>query len=266
MGRGSSKVSGGSAGAGGGMESAEAKKFIDEMAAARNSDMSMQDIAEGNVPLSNSDLQAAVEAFALEHKGVDENELMDAIKSKSDQMSKSAKTPTNDYKTWTVGTKVEFNGGDDFGVAEGVGRRGIKGKWESGTVKEVHSDHIIVDVPGTSSHMWLDEDTASQFRLAKSGASTPKKQTNKVSNTTQIKLKQQISSLKSKDIDNMSRSQLLKHAKTVMLARVGEPFQAKTKKEALARFDLLSSAQSTAYLKKLLKREKSNFSAELKKK
>ena len=31
------------------------------------------------------------------------------------------------------------------------------GKLHSGTVKETHIDHIIVDVPGISDHCWFEE-------------------------------------------------------------------------------------------------------------
>lgn len=71
----------------------------------------------------------------------------------------------NDYKTWTVGTKVEYNGGDDFGFSEGQVRRGLQGKWQDGTVTEVHNDHLIVNVPSVSTHLWLDDDTKEQFRV-----------------------------------------------------------------------------------------------------
>lgn len=81
----------------------------------------------------------------------------------------------------------------------------------------------------------------------------------------QMQLKQNISSLKVKDIDKMTRKQLLKYVRDVMLALVGEPFYSRTREEAERRFDLLAPAQSTAQLKKTLKNNKTRFTEQLKK-
>lgn len=37
-------------------------------------------------------------------------------------------------------------------------RYNCDGKWYKGTVKEIHDDHIIVDIPDISNHMWFEED------------------------------------------------------------------------------------------------------------
>lgn len=73
----------------------------------------------------------------------------------------------NDWKTWTPGTKVEFNMGDDLVMGEDRGGRS-SGSWVSGTVKSIHKDHIIVDVPTVSDHMWLEDFNAKQYRVKKS--------------------------------------------------------------------------------------------------
>ena len=80
----------------------------------------------------------------------------------------------------------------------------------------------------------------------------------------QLNYKKAISSLKGSDIDKMSRTQLLKYAKNVALAHVGEPFYPKTADEATRQFNLLASSQSTAYLKSSLKKQKAKFTREIK--
>lgn len=34
----------------------------------------------------------------------------------------------------------------------------------TGTIKEIHSDHIIVDCPGISDHLWFDDDNMDMLR------------------------------------------------------------------------------------------------------
>jgi hypothetical protein len=71
----------------------------------------------------------------------------------------------NDFTTWTKGTEVEFDASDDtFGW---YSRQMSGQKWDSGVVKEVHDDHLIVDVPAVSDHMWLDADNAELYRVKK---------------------------------------------------------------------------------------------------
>ena len=62
----------------------------------------------------------------------------------------------------------------------------------------------------------------------------------------------------------MSRSQLLKYMKNVMFANIGKQFYAKSIDEAKAQFDALQKAQTTAALKRSLKKAKTKFTSELK--
>ena len=68
-----------------------------------------------------------------------------------------------DWKTWTKGTQVQYNGSDDVGIVDGEVRRNKREIWDDGVVKEVHSDHLIVSSDGTN--LWLDADTADLFRI-----------------------------------------------------------------------------------------------------
>ena len=74
----------------------------------------------------------------------------------------------NDFTTWTVGTKVEYlEEGDVFPGPNGQVVQGTSSKVVSGTVKEVYPDHLIVDVPSISDHMYLDETFADLYRAKK---------------------------------------------------------------------------------------------------
>lgn len=48
-----------------------------------------------------------------------------------------------------VGQKVRYKENDDFGF--------LPPKFYKGTVKETYEDHIIVDVPEISDHLWFEE-------------------------------------------------------------------------------------------------------------
>lgn len=48
-----------------------------------------------------------------------------------------------------VGQKVKYKIIDDY-------TEEFKG-WASGTVKETYEDHIIVDIPTISNHMWFED-------------------------------------------------------------------------------------------------------------
>ena len=58
----------------------------------------------------------------------------------------------NDWKTWTVGTKVTYHW-EDGGTTPGI-------------VKEIHNDHLIVNVPAYSD-LWLDDDFKHLFSNAR---------------------------------------------------------------------------------------------------
>lgn len=70
----------------------------------------------------------------------------------------------NDWKTWTVGTKVEYSEEGDFVQGENGMVKGVAGRTLDGTVTEVHDDHLIIDVPSVSDHMWMDKDFIEFFR------------------------------------------------------------------------------------------------------
>ena len=76
MGRGSSKAGGGSGGGKSGGNGGQ-DSFINEMVDAMTRQYSIDE-----TPFSNSDLQSAVEAYAMTHKGVNEDAMLDAIRNK----------------------------------------------------------------------------------------------------------------------------------------------------------------------------------------
>jgi hypothetical protein len=47
-----------------------------------------------------------------------------------------------------VGQKVRYLSDDDFGG---------RATWHKGTVTQTYEDHIIVDIPDISDHMWFEE-------------------------------------------------------------------------------------------------------------
>ena len=76
---------GGKRGSGGGAtQGNDREQFIDEMVKALNNN------DPDEIPMSNSDLQAAVEAYAMTHKGVNEDALLEEIQRKA-----NPKTLTN---------------------------------------------------------------------------------------------------------------------------------------------------------------------------
>ena len=76
MGRGSSKLSGGGGGAMAGGQQTDEQKFIADMVESMT-----RTIGPDDTPMSNSDLESAVEAFAMTHPGTDEDGVLDAIRS-----------------------------------------------------------------------------------------------------------------------------------------------------------------------------------------
>lgn len=67
------------------------------------------------------------------------------------------------WRTWKVGTKIEYRENSDayeLGLSSDPGN-----KWIKCEVKNVYPDHLIIDIPGISSHMWLDDIIAENFRL-----------------------------------------------------------------------------------------------------
>ena len=82
MGKGTSKAGGGS----GGGKANEQEKFVNEMVEAMTRQYTREE-----TPFSNSDLEGAVEAYAMTHKGVDENALLNTIRGKVDTVQKTAK-------------------------------------------------------------------------------------------------------------------------------------------------------------------------------
>lgn len=76
-----------------------------------------------------------------------------------------ADTPNNveSFNGYKVGDKVTYST-DDF---DG------KSSTES-TIKEVYPDHMIVDVPGLSDHVWIDNDTMDMVKSSKSNNPTTK--------------------------------------------------------------------------------------------
>ena len=82
MGRGSSK-------AGGGANSMTAPKSeydreVDSLANALAAPYGAEQRERGEYPFSNSDLEAAVEAYAMTHKGVDENKMLEAVRDRAE--------------------------------------------------------------------------------------------------------------------------------------------------------------------------------------
>lgn len=71
----------------------------------------------------------------------------------------------SDWKTWTPGTKIEYQMEGDYSFMDDTARQTIGAYWVDGTVKKVDGDHLIVDVPDVSDHMWLDEDFAEKYRV-----------------------------------------------------------------------------------------------------
>ena len=110
MGRGTSKAGGGSAGGG---KVTEQEKFIDDMVDAMTKDYSYDE-----TPFSDSDLEAAVSAYAITHKGVDEDALLDTIRDKVDSVESAKRRKaqiTNLEQHWKYGkakTPDEIKVGD----------------------------------------------------------------------------------------------------------------------------------------------------------
>ena len=165
MGRGSSKAGGGGGGKAVTKSLEEQKQeFIDEMVQAVNNSNNLG-TDEDMTPMSNSDIQAAVEAFAMTHPGVNEESLLSEINSKVTPQSVSGKPfNANDWTTWTVGTKVEAKNDDVYSNGK-VAANGPK-KWIPGTVTEVHKDYIIV-TDNTNTKHYVDKDFAERYRVKK---------------------------------------------------------------------------------------------------
>ena len=70
----------------------------------------------------------------------------------------------NDYTTWQVGQEVLMRNEADVGFMDGRIRRGANAGYSEGVVKEVHADHLIIDVPNVSDHMWLEDFNADMFK------------------------------------------------------------------------------------------------------
>lgn len=83
----------------------------------------------------------------------------------------------NDFTTWTVGTEVRYAmDGDIYETDDGAFQGESSGYIYPGTVREVHEDHLIIDVPIISDHMWVDADIgADDFIAVKSGESKKKR-------------------------------------------------------------------------------------------
>ena len=96
MGRGSSKAGGGGGGKAVTKSLEEQKQeFIDEMVQAVNNSNNLG-TDEDTTPMSNSDIQAAVEAFAMTHPGVNEKSLLSEINSKVTPQSVSKRSQEMD--------------------------------------------------------------------------------------------------------------------------------------------------------------------------
>ena len=74
-----------------------------------------------------------------------------------------------DLSTWNVGTEIMYHMGDDLYSVDDVAFT-TEGGWHKGVVREVHDDHLIVDVPIYSDHLWIDKDSQDHIRATKSGA------------------------------------------------------------------------------------------------
>ena len=71
----------------------------------------------------------------------------------------------NDWETWTVGTKVEYNAGNDYGIMDNQVRRSTKEFKYDGVVTQIGDDHIIVRAD--DSNLRVDKDTAFMFKAKK---------------------------------------------------------------------------------------------------
>ena len=164
MGRGSSK-----AGKGGGTVNATAQtreEMIENLAQAWSNGMKY------------GDLEDAVEEYTSKNGG-DEDEIINEVTRKAGEIINSKDIikgsisgkpfNANDYKTWDVGTEVMMKmQGDVYETDKGVSRGKDTGYIYPGKVVEVHKDHLIVDVPSYSDHLWVDDNFADLFK-AKSG-------------------------------------------------------------------------------------------------
>ena len=116
MGRGTSKAGGGGY-----------NSTVNQLADSLVKDIKPEQAAKGEIPLSNSDLQAVVEAFAMTHKGVNEDKMLNDIRDLAETKAIQKDIRANNTKAFDVemnGDKVNYvfmskNGNNYY--AQGVG-------------------------------------------------------------------------------------------------------------------------------------------------
>lgn len=169
MGRGASKLGGGGVQSAGGNN---VDRFYTQSTADLIDDLARQMTTEDyDSRLDNGDMQSMVELYA-EYNGLDDNAIIDAVRNRAEELSGENKSvsgkPFNakDWKTWTKGTEVLYQEESDFGIADGVLRKGVKGNLISGIISKVGDDHVIVKAED-GTNLWLDKDTKSMFRVKK---------------------------------------------------------------------------------------------------
>ena len=69
-----------------------------------------------------------------------------------------------DPSTWPVGTQVRYKAEDDYYSVDDVSFTVKDNNSYPGTVRAVYDDHIIVDIPIISDHMWFEAGDGDRIR------------------------------------------------------------------------------------------------------
>lgn len=145
---------------------------VEELAQALAAPYGAEQRERGEYPFSNSDLEAAVEAYAMTHKGVDENQMLEDIRNRSSEIqSANMRTAQIDSleSSWnrsggnskairpTDIQKGDIIGGETYSFRDGVEAPDIgKSKWSgdyNGAKMNFSADNTfkVTDVKRTGS-------------------------------------------------------------------------------------------------------------------
>ena len=127
------------------------KYFTDFDEAGNEIPSSLLDAFVGNSALSKS--VKAIHDARQPKADTTSAPLTESISDGNNQVMNKPNTSTTDYNGYKVGDKITYSTNDFDGKSS-----------KDGVIKEVYPDHMIVDVPGVSDHVWIDSDSSDMVR------------------------------------------------------------------------------------------------------